>query len=150
MPQIWHYFPVGRSFRKSITLYHSLHHSMPGISAALKLAHHIACGNHATLTGGPNSLCQSNTMSIRFSVQSWHQPILASTSKMKEVRHHLSTTTGPFWENQAMQKQKEHESREKRTHMKYHRHNSVSEGPKSKHKGPTLCELLICLTFFET
>lgn len=46
-----------------------LHHSMPGISAALKLARRVACGNHATLTGGPDSLCQSDTMGIRFSVQ---------------------------------------------------------------------------------
>lgn len=33
-----------------------LHHSMPGISAARKLARHVVCGNHATPTGGRDSL----------------------------------------------------------------------------------------------
>lgn len=63
---------------------------------ALKLACPVVCGNHATRTGGPDSLCQSNTMSIRFMFQKLEpaKQCFFPPRRMKEVRHCHSQIRG--------------------------------------------------------
>lgn len=114
-PRIWHYFQVGRSCRKSITLYEL----PPWLDAwhlpALKLARRGMCGNHSTLTGGPSSLCQSNTMSIRFSLQSGGQISAPLPASMKDARGCLSKIWDHFGIIQQCRSQR-NEHTEKRVH----------------------------------
>lgn len=146
VPWIWHYFPVGRSFRKSITLselpssplnaWH-LHRLEIGMSCCVREPRHP--------DRWPDSLCQNDTMSIRFSFQK-----LEPTKQCFYPQNERSQTlpvymTGPFWENQA-RRNKRNMKAEKREHTRLPLSQFSRQGPQSK--GPTLCELHNCPIFF--
>lgn len=97
VPWIWHCFPVGRSFRKSITLYElpsspfnawHLYRLETGMSSCVWEPRHP--------DRWPDSLCQSDTMSIRFSFQKLEPTKQCFHPQNEEVRHYRSTLQDHF------------------------------------------------------
>lgn len=149
VPWIWHCFPVGRSFRKSITLYElpsppfnawHLYRLETGMSSCVWEPCHP--------DRWPDSLCQSDTMSIRFSFQK-----LKPTKQCFHPQNEKSDIAGLhhrviLGKSSNAGTEETRRQRKENTH-EYHCHNSVGKGLKSINKAPTLCCYSIALIFFK-
>lgn len=117
VPWIWHNFPAGRSFRKSITL-----SELPSSPLNAWHLHRLEIGMSCCVweprhpDRWPDSLCQNDTMSIRFLFQKLEPTKQCFYPQNERSQTLLVYMTGPFWENQAMQEPKKHEGREQKTH----------------------------------
>lgn len=125
-----------------------VHRSMPGIPTASKLARRVVCGNHATPTGGPDSLCQRDTRSSRLPFQKSGpaRPCLPLLNERRQTWPFSNTSL--FGGKSSNAGTRETWRQRKENTREYHRQNSVGKDPKSRSKSPRLRELHSHLLFF--